>query len=123
MATHEMERLEPGTVIAVRHFDLGQKKGAVILKVGAPRPFEDGTGFSCPYRITGLKKEHLFYGAGVDAVQALLAALKNAAALLYTSEETRAGRLTWLGHGNLGLPVADAIADLVPPGEPSRENP
>ncbi len=42
---------------------------------------------------------------GVDSVQALFLAMTNAASVLYTCEEFKAGRLTFLQDRNLGLPA------------------
>ena len=42
---------------------------------------------------------------GVDSVQALFLAMTNAASILYTCEEFKAGRLTFLESKNLGLPA------------------
>ncbi len=47
-------------------------------------------------------------------MQALLLALQSIGTDLYTSAEAKEGRLTWFGSPNLGFPVPDIIADLVP---------
>src|SRR5262249_49598874 len=54
------------------------------------------------------------WGAGVDAVQALLSALQMIGAELYTSEQHRSGALVWLAarHG-YGFPVPQNIRDLL----------
>jgi hypothetical protein len=54
------------------------------------------------------------YAAGIDGIQAIVMALQKIGAELYTSDEAKAGLLTWLGERNLGIPVVEAIADLVP---------
>jgi uncharacterized protein DUF6968 len=46
-------------------------------------PEEEGGGFRCYYKIEGLDKEHLFFGAGIDGIQALQIALQNIGAELF----------------------------------------
>ncbi|MFT3722559.1 MAG: hypothetical protein QM773_03145 [Hyphomonadaceae bacterium] len=101
-------------IIATREFELaGDPPEHVLLEILEAHP--DGVNWRCGYHVTGLNQDAFsFYGMGVDAVQALHIAMQNAASILYTSEEYKAGRLTWLGMRNLGLPTADTIAHLVP---------
>jgi len=52
---------------------------------------------------------------GVDSVQALFLARANAASVLYTCEEFKAGRLSFLEEQNLGLPAFnDTFGDSIP---------
>jgi hypothetical protein len=52
---------------------------------------------------------------GIDGVQALFLAMSNAASLLYTCEEFKTGRLSFLDEPNLGFPaVASVFAGAVP---------
>jgi len=51
---------------------------------------------------------------GQDSMQAVVLALQNIGAILYTSDEFKAGQLSWLGQRHLGFPTAKTIADLVP---------
>jgi len=108
-----MTDLELGPVIARREYDLSDG-GKVILEVGTPRPEGANENWFCAFRILGLGYDAGLSAGGVDAVQALILALTCAATYLYTSDFYRENKLTWVGSRNLKLPVADAIADLVP---------
>jgi hypothetical protein len=71
--------------------------------------------FKCFYQVTGLARSRVRYAGGADAVQALLLAMVNAAADLYSSPEYKAGRLQLHQTKNLDLPaVAEAYESLVP---------
>jgi hypothetical protein len=71
--------------------------------------------FCCPYRIEGLGDSEILRGiGGADSLQALYLAMMTISTDLYTSDEGRAGRISWEGDGNLGLPFHETIADLVP---------
>jgi hypothetical protein len=100
--------------IAQRTLNLaGPDAQPVIVAIGHPAP--DGGNYSCAFQIRGLDGETIeACGMGVDGMQALLLTLKIIGATLYTSQDAKAGRLTWLGSTNLGFPVPDSIADLVP---------
>jgi len=99
-------------VIAERRLQLSGGTAEVIVTVG--RPISDGNDYRCDFKITGLGYDKVQHAMGVDSVQALLLALMGIGARLYTSDEAREGRLTWLDSRNLGFPVPDNIADLVP---------
>lgn len=105
-----------GVVFATRELFVVGRDQKITVKIGKPVPFPDGSNYYCPYQIVGLGKEKIHFGAGIDAVQALLLALHNIGAELYTSKEARARTLGWEGGGigDLGFPVTDAIADLAP---------
>jgi hypothetical protein len=51
---------------------------------------------------------------GVDEMQALFLAMQHIGTRLYTSAFFKAGKLEWLEQRNLGFPVPDKIADIVP---------
>ncbi len=108
-----MKRKSMGRVIALREIDLegGDK---IRVEIGTPKEFPEGGGYYCPYRIKGIGEGKLRYAGGVDSVQALELMLKCIATDLYTSEEFKSDRLRHMGMKNLGFPVFDAIADLVP---------
>ncbi|MCZ6592725.1 MAG: hypothetical protein O7F69_11460 [Alphaproteobacteria bacterium] len=109
-----MKKLEDvGNVIAERELELADGRTVQVV-IGQPQLFPEGGSFYCPIRITGIGKEKIMHAGGVDSVQALLLAMQMISANLYTSDEGRAGTLTWLGKRNLGLPVAAPIQDLVP---------
>jgi hypothetical protein len=109
-----------GTVIATRALDLPRGR-RVIVKIGKPRKFRGSDSYFCPFEIRGLSRHKIFYQGGVDPVQALELTMKIIGVALYTSDEAEAGKLTWLGDRNLGFPVPDSVADLIPKtGKPKR---
>jgi hypothetical protein len=109
-----MDDIQLGPIVARREFEL-RDGGKVVLEVGLPYPVDDGGTYFCPYRIIGLGNERVRRAGGVDSVQALYLGLKMAATDLYASDQSRGKELTWCGQLNLGLPVPEAIADIVPP--------
>ena len=68
----------------------------------------------CRFEIGWPGKKAERWGAGVDAVQALLSALQMIGAELNTSDQHKSGALTWLspGHG-YGFPGPQNIRDLL----------
>ena len=105
--------------IAKRSFQLtdpgGQPGRVVAVEFAKPQRDSETGSFKCFYRVTGISSAGLRYGAGTDAVQALLLAMVNAASLLYTSHEWKDGRITLNGSRNLDLPaIASVFAEGVP---------
>lgn len=99
--------------IATRRLELaGESPGEVI--VGIKRPVPDDGPYRCEYQIVGIGSGTVRYAMGEDSMQALVLTLQTIGADLYTSEAAKEGRLTWFGSPNLGFPVPDIIADLVP---------
>jgi hypothetical protein len=92
-----------GTVIAERELD-GYDDGApckVFVRFGQPFQNESGDSWYCPYSISSPQGERIFYGAGVDSLQALRIAIANVSAELATRY---AGfRLKWLNENDLGF--------------------
>ena len=85
------------------------------VSVAINQPFRNGDAWRCEFCIDGLNREKVdFYAMGADSMQALVLALQNIAAFLYTSEDFKSEHLSWLGQRNLGFPTAKVIADLVP---------
>ncbi len=75
-----------GTVIAERALD-GQYRGKpckVIVRVGKPFEDEQSEAWYCPYSVVSPKGERLFYGAGIDSMEALRIAISNVGAELAT---------------------------------------
>lgn len=103
-----MQPNEPAAFVE-RRFDT--PGGEVICRFRCPHP--DGPDFRCDYEIAWPDRVRSSYGMGVDAVQALLLAMQKAHTDLLISPEREAGELRWLGQRTLGLPVADALRDLV----------
>jgi len=92
--------LEP--TIAVRSLT-HPETGAVPVEIGAPRPFDDGTGWYCPYRIGGSGKRVRFAG-GVDAVQALQLVMTMIGADIAAMNEAVHGTMKWGESFRLGFP-------------------
>lgn len=111
---------ELGEVVARRTLSLANGE-QIVVRIGLPfAPTEYNGNYCCPYQIQGIGDEAIRYGAGVDSLQALYLALISISTDLYTSNEGRSGQITWEGEGELGLPFADAISDLVPNRRPFR---
>jgi len=93
-----------GVIIAERKFD-GDENGTVchvVVKIG--KPFPDGSHegcWYCPYSIDRGTDQRLFYGAGVDSLQALRIAITMIDADLKSRYKDL--NLTWMGEGDLGL--------------------
>ena len=102
-----------GTVIARREFECGDQK--LILEIGAPYPVEGHADYLCPYRLIGLGAGRVCHIGGVDSMQALFLAMRNAAGSLYFASAKQNDKITWCGERNLGLPFSEAGDDLVPP--------
>lgn len=102
------------TIIATRELALGDDKKVVII-IGKPEKFPDYEDYYCPYQIVGIGNENIRYAGGIDGVQALLLALNMIGADLYTSNEFKAGILSWKSgeKDNIGFPVPDVLRDLV----------
>lgn len=61
-----------GEQIAERELFLHNDPSAkVLVRMGKPQPFPDSSGYYCPFQISGFGTERIFYGAGVDAFQAI----------------------------------------------------
>ena len=106
-----MKLTDVGEVIAERKLHLGGDEASRIsILIGKPQPFDDGTGFYCPYQITGIDTEKVRWVGGVDAVQALEETLSvilpSVLAELYMRypglqwEQESAGDFGFRGRGN-----------------------
>jgi|TARA_Y100000815_G_scaffold236192_1_gene229268 hypothetical protein len=76
------------------------------------RPTQDGTDFSCRYTINLLGKPKERHSYGVDAIQALLLAMKKAHIELLLLRDQKGLRVEWLNEENLGLPLDEEFRDL-----------
>lgn len=99
-----------GEVIAVRTFYLARDPSQkVVVKMGQPQLLPDALGDAhfCPYQISGAGADKIFYGAGVDAFQAVELGLKMIGAELAAFNRRLDGQLRWEcdEHGGLGFPV------------------
>lgn len=103
-----------GQIIATRNFQLKNGK-LVTVSIGKPEVFPNESSFYCPYQITGMGSERVNRAGGVDAVQALLLALKMIGAELVTSDECLSGNLSWAGGTgpkDVGFPLPDSLKDF-----------
>jgi len=92
-----------GTVIAERELD-GRRNGSpckVVVRFGKPVRNEKDGSWRCPYSVTSPMGERVFYGAGVDSLQALRIAISNAAAELKTLYSDL--NLRWANSEDLGF--------------------
>ncbi len=90
-------------------------KPAVQVQLEAPNSENNGSYWSCAYRILGLKRPVVRLAMGFDAIQALTLALCMVRADLEASAEAKAGRLTWLdGAEGFGFPDPKTHPDLPP---------
>jgi hypothetical protein len=98
-------------VVLSRILRLAGSDAPVLITVGRPEQFPDSHDYFCPYQVTGLGRDHVRYGAGVDPMQAMLLTLKMIGADVYSSAAYKAGKLSWLEEGNpdLGLPVPEGF--------------
>ena len=99
-----------GQVIAVRTLYLANDPSRkMVVRMGKPQPLPDALGdhHFCPYQISGAGTEKIFYGAGVDAFQALELGLKMIGAELAALNRRLDGELRWEcdEQGSFGFPV------------------
>lgn len=104
-----------GATVATRTLSLttnGEQQQVTVI-IGKPRPYENSRDYYCPYCIRGMGPERIRYASGIDGVQALMLTLKKIGAELYTSEQSRSGKLMWEGdeNGDLGFPVPATLHD------------
>lgn len=108
-----------GQVLGSRDLTMSDGHKVVVL-IGVPTKVPDGgDDYVCPYQIVGIGDGGVRYAMGIDSFQALQLTLKKIGTDLYTSEEAKAGGLSWEGgsvQGDLGFPVPDVLKDLLPPG-------
>lgn len=78
------------------------------------QPVRDGTDFLCRYTINIPGQPRESQGYGVDAIQALLLAMKKAHVEMLVLRDKKGLHFEWLDDVNLGLPIDEAIRDLSP---------
>ena len=92
-----------GVVVAERELE-GQghdKPCKVVVRFGKPVQDEKDGSWYCPYSITSPKGERVFYGAGLDSLQALRIAISNVGAELTTLYSDL--DLKWADESDLGF--------------------
>lgn len=78
------------------------------------QPQEDRDDYLCRYIIDFPDQPKISQGYGVDAVQALLLAMKKAHLELLVYRDKTGRRVEWLDKENLGLPLSENVQDLSP---------
>lgn len=92
-----------GTVVAERELE-GWVDGnpcRIVVRFGKPVRDESDGAWYCPYTIVSPRGERLFYGAGLDSLQALKIAISNAGTELTTLYCDLT--LKWAGESDLGF--------------------
>ncbi len=100
-----MELTSLGRLIAEREFSVVGGIQKVSVQLGAPQPFDEASGYYCPYRIVGLGSDKIRYAAGVDAFQALRLVMLMIGATIESRAKETGLKLTWEGEENLGFPT------------------
>jgi len=93
-----------GTTIAERILDGRENDNACTVTIRFGKPFPDEKEkdcWYCPYSILSGSDQRLFYGAGVDSLQAIRIAISMVKAEL--NNKYAHMNLTWMGEGDLGL--------------------
>ena len=101
-------------IIATRLLTLRDRGANREIPIHIHAPEQSKVDWICRFEIgwPGGKAER--WGAGIDAVQALLSALQMIGAELYASDQHKSGVLTWLSPGRgYGFPVPQTTRDLL----------
>jgi hypothetical protein len=99
-------------VIASRFLELRHEDGTsspVVVRIGRPR--RDDVDYRCDYEVEGLSEVRALHVRGIDDVQALWLALVGVGVELRSSDEGKAGRITFNGKADLGFPSADQLTE------------
>ncbi|WP_425353998.1 DUF6968 family protein [Brevundimonas diminuta] len=98
----------------VREYIVGE--GEVILLSISPPSFDFVTEcFNCQWKVNSSKVEISRTSVGIDAIQSLIHAIKDAASYLYTTHDFGRARPYWtygVNEKDLGLILPDSIKDL-----------
>jgi len=101
-------------IIATRLLTLRDEQRPAEIPITVHAPEETDGHWICRFEIGWPEGSLERYGAGQDAVQALVIALQMIGSHIYSSEYHESGRLAWyeerLGYG---FPVANTIRDLL----------
>ena len=100
---------EMGKVVASRRLYLVDSPETVFeVSVGEPQSFPDGQDFYCPIQIIGKSESRVFYGAGIDSMQALDLALNNLASYVNSLNRDFGGKVRWIDDDTkLGFTMID----------------
>jgi hypothetical protein len=101
-------------IIATRLLTLRDRGIDRELAIHIHAPERSNTDWICRFEIGWPAGKAERWGAGVDAVQALVSALQMIGAELYTSEQHKSGALAWLSpNRGYGFPVPQGVRDLL----------
>jgi hypothetical protein len=107
-------------LIASRSLNYRSATGDVPVPVSIHAPEKSGDGWICRFAIGWPDGAAERWGAGSDAVQAIIIAMQMIGAEIYASAYHRSGGLGWLSPGRgYGFPVANNIRDVLV-GEDAR---
>ena len=101
-------------IIATRILKLrnGNAEREVPIRIFAP--VQEETDWSCRFEVDWPDGTLIRAAIGIDAVQALILALRMIGTQLYASDYHVAGNLAWEAQGlGYGFPVANAFRDLL----------
>jgi hypothetical protein len=78
------------------------------VNIYQPKAFSEGGGFYCPIQVNGSSENKVFYGAGLDSMQALDLSLKSLASLIDVLSRDLGGKLRWTDEDDkLGFTLID----------------
>jgi hypothetical protein len=101
-------------IIATRSLILRAQNGDVEIPIRIQAPEKAEVDWICRFEIDWPEGKAKRWGAGNDAVQALLIALQMIGAEIYASDYHESGKLIWLAPGRgYGFPVTNNIRDLL----------
>jgi hypothetical protein len=101
-------------IIATRSLVLRDRGHSTPIPIQIHAPEKMEAHWRCRYEIEWPAGRAERWGAGADAVQALLIAMQMIGAEIYTSHHHQSGQLAWLAPGRgYGFPVANSIRDLL----------
>jgi hypothetical protein len=101
---HEIREVLMGEIVT-RTFRLSDQPD-VEIRLSVEIPISEGLDFRCQYKIDWPEGAQHGHGMGVDALQALLLALKCAAVDISCSKYAKEEKLVWLEMGmGFGLPL------------------
>lgn len=101
-------------IIATRSLILSDAKGDTEIQIRIFAPEKADVDWKCRFEINWPAGKAERWGAGSDAVQALLIAMQMIGAEIYASDYHESGKLRWLVPGRgYGFPVTNNIRDLL----------
>lgn len=101
-------------IIGTRVLQLRGEARDIDIPIRIFAPEETGNKWICRFEINWPEGKVERWGSGVDAIDALFAALQMIGIGVYGSEHHQSGKLVWLAEGaGYGFPVTNNIRDLL----------